>query len=411
MTTPVSRAGLWAGYNGRISALEIGRGVAILSVIYGHALAPWFMAAGADFSEGAFLQWKFGASFMMVFFFFLSGVGWREDKSFTTTLRQALSLIVITLAASAIFDVVRLVATFGGFAAALGLVPLDPLHFLRGVARMTLLGDLYSLSALWFLVALAIVRIIAALFVQCGRGPLIMMSAVLLALMMISWEAGWRNIYQINLLGFAFAAFIAGHFMRDAVHALERKPRAAYALLLIAGAVTLATFHLNEGCRWDMAAQCGQGWLGDRFGVSMMIGQFGNLPLFTFTAIAGIGFALALSILLARFGGVVGAKLDSWGRNSLNLLIVNSVFLQAANPLVAAWIKPLIDADNILFFAGLFAITLIANLLVVGALERPLRALATFSNKTARKLVAIAERASSWAAVALRRDRVSQVND
>lgn len=76
-----ARAARWAGYGqGRVSALDVGRGIAIVSVIYGHALAPWFMNAQGTFSDAAFLQWKFGASFMMAFFFFLSGVGWPEKS-------------------------------------------------------------------------------------------------------------------------------------------------------------------------------------------------------------------------------------------------------------------------------------------------------------------------------------------
>ena len=80
-----------------LSALDIGRGLAIVSVIYGHALAPWVLTAGDNFNEAAFLQWKFGAAFMMPFFFFLSGLGWRDEKSFASTARQALTLVLIAL--------------------------------------------------------------------------------------------------------------------------------------------------------------------------------------------------------------------------------------------------------------------------------------------------------------------------
>ena len=68
------RAARWAEYERKSTALDVGRGLAILSVIYGHALAPWFMGAGEQFSQAGFLQWKFGASFMMTFFFFLPSI-------------------------------------------------------------------------------------------------------------------------------------------------------------------------------------------------------------------------------------------------------------------------------------------------------------------------------------------------
>ena len=82
------------------------------------------------------------------------------------------------------------------------------------------------------------------------RAPFTFLMAIaLLGLTFASTDLGWRNIYQINLIGIAFVFFVAGHAARDLFHALERRPSAACALLLIGGAVLLATFHLNEGCR------------------------------------------------------------------------------------------------------------------------------------------------------------------
>lgn len=411
MTKLWTRAAQWAGYDGaRANVLDVGRGIAILSVIYGHALAPWFMSAGPNFSEAAFLQWKFGAAFMMVFFFFLSGVGWRDGKSLVTTMRQALALVLITWLASALFDVLRLAATLGGFAQMLGIAPLDPYRFVRGLARMAVLGDQYSLTALWFLVASAIVRVLGAFAIRVGKGALIALAIALLALTLTSTDLGWRNVYQINLIGVAFAAFVAGHFARDLVAMLERSPSAAYALLLIGGGGTLATFHLNDGCQWNVFAQCGQAWLDDRFGVSMVIGQFGNLPMFFITGILGIGFAVALSTLIARFGGRVGAKLESWGRNSLNLLIVNALFLHLLNPQVERWVVPRVEGEGLLFFVTLFALILAANLLALHALTRPLHKLNSFAASRAADIVGFARQLGG--AIAARRPvRVSQGHD
>jgi|GEM_PF-1684638 len=404
------RAAKWAGYEGRANALDVGRGIAILCVIYGHALAPWFMSAGEHFSEAAFLQWKFGASFMMVFFFFLSGVGWREDKALATTFRQALTLVIMTVLASALFDLVRLIASLGGFASALGLAALDPLRFVRGIARMAVFGDLYSLTALWFLVALAVVRVVAALANRFGARVLIGFGLALFALTLISTAMSWRNIYQINLIGVAFMGFIAGHFARDLVQALERKPAAAYALLLIGSAGAAATFHLNDGCRWDIAAQCGQDWLHGHFGVSMVIGQFGHIPMFVVTAMFGTAFAMALSILLARYGGYAGAKIDSWGRNSLNLLIVNSLFLHLLNPQIERWVMPRIEGEGVIFFLALLTLTLVANLYAVHALARPLKQLNSLSMRLSRETLDLAFRARDIIA-ARRALRVSQGHD
>jgi hypothetical protein len=193
-------------------------------------------------------------------------------------------------------------------------------------------------------------------------------------------------------------------------HTLERRPAAAYVLALIGGAVLVATFDLNQGCRWDVAARCGVSWLNDRFGVAMVAGQFGNLPLFTVTAVAGIAFACAVSMLLARFAGTVAARLDAWGGNSLNLLVVNCVFLHVGNQLLERFVAPRIEADNPLFFAALLAATIVANVTAVHLLDRPLRQMHRVAHALARAIVAIAQApvAPAWAQ---RDHRVSQPHE
>ncbi|HRK65473.1 MAG TPA: acyltransferase family protein, partial [Terricaulis sp.] len=346
---------------GRANALDVGRGLAILCVLYGHALAPWFMG-GDPFHEEAFLQWKFGAAFMMAFFFFISGMGWRERRSLETTFRQAIALVLIAWIASIALDLLRYFIGIAGFSAPFGYQPFGFERVLKNAARTAVFGDIYSMSALWFLVALAVTRVAAAVTYRAGVLPAWGAAFLLLGATLASTEFGWRNFYQLNLIGVAVICFLAGHALRFWLKELERWPRATLALCVLSGAATAATFHLNQGCRWDASAACGLGWLGDRFGVSMIIGQFGNLTWFTITTITGVTFALCLSVLLARFGARIGEQLSSWGRASIDLLIANCVLLQLSAPAVGYFISPYLPADNAPFFVGLFIFMLAANL-------------------------------------------------
>jgi len=399
----------WTGFSGDTpNALDVGRGIAIISVMYGHALAPWFMSAGDHFSEAAFLQWKFGASFMMALFFFLSGVGWREDKSLISTTRQSLALVLIALLASAAYDAARFAASLAGMMGTLGGQSMDLWSFAAAIGRMVLFGDYYSFSALWFLAALGMVRVLAAIAVRMKAPLAAVMTLALLAATLVSTEFGWRNIYQLNVVGVAFAFFLAGHLARDVFQALQRRPAAAYALFLIGGAVLLSTFMLNQGCRWNFTARCGADWLNGGFGVAMINGQFGNLLLFAVTSIAGVAFGSAGAILLSRSRGPVVRRLDAWGGNSLNLLIVNCVFLHIGNDIIARFIAPRVDADNALFFVVLFAVTLAANLFAARLAERPLRWLHRAALAGASRIVGVFAAAPQVLAWALRGDRVSQ---
>jgi hypothetical protein len=76
-----------------------------------------------------------------------------------------------------------------------------------------------------------------------------------------------------------------------------------------------------------------------------------------------------LSILITRHGGAVAGVLKRWGRNSLNLLIVNAAFLELVNPSVWRYIAPRVGGDDPIFFAALFSVAVLANIAAAGLLR------------------------------------------
>jgi fucose 4-O-acetylase-like acetyltransferase len=388
-------------------ALDVGRGMAILLVIYGHALAPWFMEAHDRFSEAAFLQWKFGASFLMPFFFVVSGLTWRAEKSLKAILRESLVLIITAWAASVAVDVVRLLLSWGELSALLGQEHLTPMRFMRHALRMAVLGDFYSMSALWFLAALGLVRMIASVSTRLGKVVPFVVIAVLIAAGLTAQAMGWRSIHQIYLLGVALACFLGGHAARRPFEALLTRPRLALGVMLAGGAAVSFTFMLNQGCLIDMSRVCGIPSLEGGFGVSMMHGGYGNLPLFAFTASAGIVFALAGTIVVARIAGPLIERLRILGRTTINILIVNGAVLEFANPSVSRWVVPQIAADSPAFFAALFVVSITATMLGVFVLKAPLRALRDFARNAAHAIVALWPNGVTIPILALPPDRVS----
>lgn len=382
----------------RVNSLDVGRGLAIVAVMYGHSLELWWVASAQNFSEPAFLQWKFGASFIMAFFFFASGARWREGRSLDDTIRQALALIIITWIASVILDGMQLFITRSGQAAALGEAPMDVLRLVKNAVRMAVVGDRYSMGALWFLPALAWVRVIAASSIRFGKATPYGVAAMLIGLLILWPALGWRNYFQLHLLGAAFAAFMLGHAMRGAVRRVEVRPAVALILMTVGLVVTWMTFDLNQGCRWDVRGSCPLSH--ERFGVSFFSGHFGNLPLFLLSAITGSACALGMSSLLARFGARLGERLAVWGRASLSLLIINAFIMHLINPALSVWVAPFVRADRPLFFVALFLLTLALNLLAATLFSRPLRMLHRLSSSTAGGLVeaarAVQRRARPW---------------
>lgn len=394
-----------------LNARDIGRGMAIVAVMYGHALAPWFMSAGGNFSEPAFLQWKFGAAFMMSFFFFLSGVGWRSNRSLAAAIQQGLSLVLIAWLSSVAFDVLRVTLTLAGVSHLVGTTPLGIGGLLRSEAKLALLADDYSLGPTWFLGALGIVRIIAALAVRAGNRGAVAVAAAVVLLTIAANQYGWHNVAQIQLLGPAFAFFIAGYGLRDLWARAEQAPRTCAATMLVALALTIGTFGFNQGCRWDPTVHCGVAWLNDNFGVAMINGMFGNWLLFFVTAIVGTVFASCVAILLARFGAFAGAALASWGRASMDLLIVNSFFLMLLNPTLSNVLVPYLPAQSVLFFVALITLTIVMNLITRQLVVRQLKQLRVLARKMSTTIVDAVVAAAENAAVMLRGYRVSRGHD
>lgn len=391
--------------------MAVGRGIGIVAVMYGHAIAPWFMSEPTSFSQDAFLQWKWGASFLMPFFFVLSGLSWRDDKSVKATVREALALFLTALFASILFDLFRLGLSWAHLAQPLQQAHLTTFDVLKNTIRAGVLGYSFALSPLWFLAALAFTRVLAALL---NRIPVPLSVAAVVFILALSLAAAafdWRNVLQIKLLGVALISFFAGHRLRPLFDAAVARPWTALWMLIGGAAALTLTYDLNKGCMFDPVAQCGVWWLNDQFGVSMITGSFGNIFWFALNAAAGIVMAIGLSILTARFGGIASGKLALWGRATMNLLIVNAVVLEMTWGPSRAWLEPNIAGDSVAFFLGVLVLTLVLNIWLWKLMDRPIKKLRRRARVIADGAVRIATRPLALPVWPLARNRVSAGND
>lgn len=398
------------GERSAASALGVGRGLAIIVVMYGHALAPWVIGAGQNFSQEAFLQYKLGGSFLMAFFFFVSGLAWRETTTLKSAWRQSIALILIAWASSAVLEAVRVPISWAGLSEAFGQNPATVWSFVKSCVRSALLADRYAMSTMWFLTALALIRLIATYASRYGRWAIAAATIALLAASFSFSFFGWRNVYQIWILGVGFACFMGGHAAGAVFARLERKPLAALAVAALSCAVLFATYQLNLGCTFDYARQCGWPWLNGQFAVAMAVGVYGYLPLFVLTAASGVAFATAMSILIARFTAPLGWRLAVIGRNTVALLIVNGALLEWLHPMIVRLIAPRVNAEGVVFFLTLFAATLTLNLVIAALLRRPLKEWIGLAGKIAGFIVEAPRR---WAPKiwGMRRDRVSEARE
>lgn len=319
---PMPRTDLMARH--RDTQLDAARGLAVLLVLFGHLLQPVFYGPSGPNPGPALAVWRVIYAFHMPFFFLLCGMvdRVRGDEDIAAASLSALKLVLTALA----FSTLALIPPLLDGTVSPGSALLDMLR-----AR-----DL-SLSVLWFLVALGLVRVVyaAALALAFPHAYWVVLGGALA----VSWicSAQAFPFWQIHALLGALPFYVAGR-------RLGRRALDASALLGVCGLAVLLL-------------------CAPRNFVHVATGQYGNPALFAVTAVAGCGFMLAVADRLRGPPRAVAAFL---GRTSFDLYIVSGAFL-----LLAPY-RP--DWDRWGLLVLLAAVGLPLHLLVALSLRGPIRA-------------------------------------
>jgi hypothetical protein len=352
-----------------ITALDVARGMAMVIVLYGHALEVFFeQRPDGRFFEQAFVQYKASAGFAMAVFFMVSGAAAAGicAKTWRSVVRTSLFLIALAylvhflgvflhLAQSAVTggDDFERVALYGLEAALKG----------RG----------FSTVVIWFLVSLAVVRLIVyALFKTLTRPQaFIAVIAIALSSVFVPYipNAFMAKTWSIGVAFFALGMAVAPH-----VHRLTRTV-ALPLLLMLPLSLWLAL--QNRGCPYDLWASCPLPQLGNETAVWVPIGAIGFIPLYWAAALTGSIGVLSLAALLMRTK--LAGILSYIGARTMGLLIINGFVLVFLQP----WLKEIpLPRLPVAAFPVLLIGVVVFHLVALRALRRPLHAL----NKTAMQI-------------------------
>ena len=308
------------GARRRDEGLDAARGVGIILVIVAHALEAQFLdRPDGVFLEPSFRVWQAIYAFHMPLFFLVSGAANRDivEKSYGEVLRGSLRLLVLVWFCHAA------VATIG--------IGSGWMRLPAGAGYDSLLmpfvtGHGWSMSVLWFLVSVAIVRLLvhALLVRRSSLATAVAVVAVGLGARALAASEG-ETLYQVATWVpgagfFALGIFLARH--------PRHLPRPAIGAAALAAAVVLAM--LDRGCRWSLTEVCPAPDLAGHAAVRMVFGDYGHLPLFGVTALLG---AVGTWSLAATFGG---PRLAAIGRASLTLYLLDGVMLVFLGPVGAA---------------------------------------------------------------------------
>jgi fucose 4-O-acetylase-like acetyltransferase len=289
-------------------AAAVARAIAILLVVYGHALSLFII--GRPVGASVFVQAQLISAFAMPLFFTVSGAVFRA--------KSARDLVSTTLMLLLIADVLHLLGWL--INAALGF---------EGTSLRTLIGPLvrntdHAFPVVWYLVALAFTQM---LYQGLVKGTLIqkaLVVALVLGAFVFAAVTG-RNDWQAGALlpGMVFFAFGNWLFRRPRV--AHDAARAVLSVLAFAALAVLAP--LNQGCTFSLTRSCPLPWYEGPFTVWMPNGNIGNVPLFFVTALMGCLGVFWLAELLIRRGGAVEVWMTRLGGRTLDFILFNGFVL------------------------------------------------------------------------------------
>jgi acyltransferase len=316
----------------RIAHIDIARALGIIAVILGHALIV-FTTQPLPFNHDAFVQVRFIYAFHMPLFFFLSGL-MHKPRDPATILTGSLALMILALLTQLVAALINGLLGNGWIG-------------MYDMVRTMLLQTSFLIGVTWFLVSLAVVRVLACLWLQgstVARMAVLFMVAMSLIVALLSEF----RAFQIQTWWAGLAFYLAGHLLAGPVRDRLAQPAermngrwiGVMALgVLMAFAVTELTAAWNQGCLLDPHVICGSAVTHDRFIVRMIVGNYGFVPFFLLAAAAGTAGVMLLSALLTNLPRAALRYMGWVGKNTLTLLILNGFVLMIGNRILRTAIE------------------------------------------------------------------------
>lgn len=325
----------------RNQTIDVIRGAAMLLVVYGHALEVFT----AGFGPAACEAHRMIYSFHMPAFYFVSGmaaVNIRSD-SLRKTLASALALVILA-------DITHLlVAPLYALRSHLQGLPANLIA--AHIFYPLLAGYGFILVLNWFLVSLAFGKVLAWIYLRASLSLKIVVWVVSIILYLFAERFEFR-FFEVQTWLVAWAFILLGNeAMRLESHLRSMTRWRRLALLLATSAVFVYSYGLNRGCLFNPMQRCNIDPQYRSFGVEVIYGHLGFLPLFMLTALLGISMLVFFASAIAK---TPAAAAIAWiGRNTLALMILNGF--------VRAFISPLFTRvfpvySSLLWSAGLTAV-------------------------------------------------------
>jgi fucose 4-O-acetylase-like acetyltransferase len=322
----------------RNQTIDIVRGAAMLLVVYGHSLEVF----SSGFGPAAYEAHRMIYSFHMPAFYFVSGMAARNIKSdnLRKTLSSALALVIMA-------DITHLIVA-PLYAARSHFEGLPANLIAQRVFYPILAGYGFILVLNWFLVSLAFGKVLAWIYLRGGSFLKVSIWIASIFIYLFADRFEFR-FFEIQTWTVAFAFILLGNeairfdsFLR----AISRRSR--FALMLITCAGFFYSYRLNGGCPFNPLRTCNVDTQYREFGVEVIYGHLGFIPLFILSALLGIAMLVFFALTIEK--SPVAAAIAWIGRNTLALMILNGFARAFILPLLV-WFFPAFS--SLLWSAGI----------------------------------------------------------
>ena len=312
----------------RLPWLDMAKAYGMFLVYYGHFVEKIAEHQGYLAETAAYKQYKFIYAFHMPLFFILSGFVYKYKEQslgsfiYQKVLTRIVPALFFNFFAIGIYFVDHIVRSNNGFGERYS-VPTILINILTGYP----FGNFLT----WFLFCLFTVELLNHLIYPLTKDNLWKRCGLAIVTLIVGYYLGLHQSINANLpfqglrtwyfnealVGLSFYQF--GFILRQSgmVEWFE-KPLNRYVGLGLTLIVTVATFNLNQGP-----------FLDPRNMVALALTSYGNLFLFSITAITGSLFVILLAISLPGIKGITFI-----GKSTLILLGMNFFFMDIAKPMI-----------------------------------------------------------------------------
>lgn len=350
----------------RLPWLDMAKAYGIFLVYYGHFVEKIAGFEGFAVETAAYQQYKCIYAFHMPLFFILSGFVYKHKEQ---PLRSFLYQKVLTRIVPAIFFNILAIGIYFLDHVARGSNGFAERYSLPAILVDVLTGYPFGNFLTWFLFCLFTVELLNYLIYPLIKDNLWKSAGLVIFTLLVGYYLALNqgiNSYlplrglhtwylHESLIGLSFYQF--GFILKQSnIVSWFEQPLPKYVGLGVTLVATVATFNLNQGP-----------FLDPRDMVALALTSYGNLFLFSVTAITGSLFIILLSLSLPSFKGVAFI-----GKNTLILLGMNFLYMDIAKPMIGKLDLSIFDSwvTVTVFGLGLTIVSFMVNVPIIQLINR-----------------------------------------